>query len=111
MQPILFTLWGQPVYAYVVGTGLGYTLGAVIGVALGRRDQRPLVDLVETAVVVVLSALLGSKIFHVLFEAKGHVLSSGGVATGRIGRTEPLFKGRPRSIPCETALLLRLTVR
>ena len=29
----------------------------------------------------------------------------------RIGRTEPLFKGRPRSIPCETALLLRLTVR
>ena len=30
---------------------------------------------------------------------------------GRIGRTEPLFKRRPRSIPCETALLLRLTVR
>ena len=29
----------------------------------------------------------------------------------RIGRTEPLFKGRPRSTPCETALLLRLTVR
>ena len=29
----------------------------------------------------------------------------------RIGRTEPLFKGRPRSTPCETALLFRLTVR
>ena len=29
----------------------------------------------------------------------------------RIGRTEPLFTGRPRSTPCETALLLRLTVR
>ncbi len=82
MHPILFTLWGHPVYAYVLGTGLGYAIGAGLGITLGLLDKRALIDLVEAAIVVVLSALLGSKVFHVLFEAQGHVLSTGAKATG-----------------------------
>ena len=82
MQPILFTLWGQPLYAYIVGTGLAYALGAVLGVVMGLLDKRSLSDLVEAAIVVVLSAVLGSKVFHVLFEARGHVLSTGAKANG-----------------------------
>lgn len=82
MHPVLFTAFGEPVHAYAVTIVLGYVGGVVLGVWLGRRDGRELVDLLELGLVVVLSAMLGSKLFHVLFEAAGHRLSDGGVARG-----------------------------
>lgn len=82
MHPVLFTLLGEPVHAYAATSALGYVMGVVFGVWLGLKDGRALVDLLELGVVIVLSALLGSKLFHGLFEARGHKLSDGSIATG-----------------------------
>lgn len=82
VHPVLFTVFGEPVHAYAATTAFGYVGGALLGMRLGRSDGREWVDLVELAIVVVLSALLGTKVFHVLFEAAGHRLSDGTVATG-----------------------------
>jgi len=82
MHPTLFTLFGESVSAYAVGSTLGYIAGVTFGIYLGLKDGRDLLDLIELGVVVVLSAVLGSKLFHVLFEAEGHMLSNGGKAQG-----------------------------
>jgi phosphatidylglycerol:prolipoprotein diacylglycerol transferase len=82
MHPVLFEVAGLTVHAYAVASVLGYVVGVALGVWLGLKDGRPLRDLVDLALVVVLSALLGSKLFHVLFEAAGHKLSDGSVARG-----------------------------
>lgn len=79
MQPELFGL-----NAYTSATVLGYALGVVIGVGLGLRDGRDLRDLLEMGLVVVLSAVLGAKVFHTLFEAAGHRLPDGSTATGLV---------------------------
>ena len=84
MHPVLFTISGTPIHAYAVLTVLGYGFAAAIGLWLGRRDGRPWADLLEGAIVIVLSAVLGAKIFHTLFEAEGHNLGGGRVATGLI---------------------------
>jgi phosphatidylglycerol---prolipoprotein diacylglyceryl transferase len=82
MHPVLFTAFGEPVHAYAATSTLGYVVGVLFGLWLGRRDGRPLAELLELALVVVLAALLGSKLFHVLFEASGHRLSDGSRADG-----------------------------
>lgn len=84
MYPILFTAFGAPVHAYVAATVLGYGVAIVIGMALGRREQRDWRDLLDGAIVITLSAVLGAKIFHTLFEAEGHHLPDGSVATGLV---------------------------
>ena len=82
VHPVLFTAFGEPVFSYVVATVLGYGAGVAFGIAMGLKDGRSLRDLFDLALVCVISALLGSKLFHTLFEAKGHVLSDGTVADG-----------------------------
>lgn len=82
MYPVLFTAFGQTVHAYVVATVLGYGVAIVIGLALGRRDDRDWRDLLDGALVITLSAVLGAKIFHTLFEAEGHHLPDGSIASG-----------------------------
>lgn len=67
---------------YVLATAAGYALGVLIGVTLGLKDGRHWRDLLEMGVVVVISGVLGAKVFHTLFEAKGHVLPDGRTAEG-----------------------------
>lgn len=67
---------------YSAATIGGYALGVVIGLWLGLKDGRRLVDLLELGIVIVLSAVLGAKVFHTLFEGAGHHLPDGRIATG-----------------------------
>lgn len=67
---------------YTATTALGYAVGTGIGLWLGLKDGRHLRDLLELAVVIVISGVLGAKVFHTLFEAKGHVLPDGRIAEG-----------------------------
>lgn len=69
---------------YVSTTVLGYVLGVAIGFWLGFKDGRDPRDLLEMGLVIVLSAVLGAKVFHTLFEAAGHNLPDGTVATGLV---------------------------
>lgn len=75
---VLPSILGLNVYGWA--TGISYALAIVIGVQLGRRDGRSWRDLVELATVIVLAGVLGAKVFHTLFEARGHVLPDGRVA-------------------------------
>ncbi len=67
---------------YATATVLGYVLGVGIGLWLGLRDGRAVRDLLEMGIVVVLSAVLGAKVFHTLFESAGHHLPDGRIAEG-----------------------------
>lgn len=80
MQPVLFEIAGVKVQAYVVATVLGYAVATGIGLWLGRKDGRDWRDLFDGAIVLVISAVMGAKLFHVLFEAEGHVLGGGQIA-------------------------------
>jgi phosphatidylglycerol---prolipoprotein diacylglyceryl transferase len=80
VHPVLFTAFGEPVQAYAFFSVLGYAFGVVCGWILGLRDGRSWRELIDLAIVVVVGALLGSKLFHTLFEAKGHHLSDGTIA-------------------------------
>ena len=84
MQPTLFHVFGEAVNAYAAGSVVGYGAGVLLGVYYGLKDGRPLRDLLDLGLVVVLSALLGAKLFHTLFEASGHVLSDGTTAGGLV---------------------------
>lgn len=84
MQPTLFHVAGEAVSSYAAGSVVGYVAGVLIGFYYGLRDGRSLRDLIDVGLVVVLSALLGSKLFHTLFEARGHILSDGTAADGVI---------------------------
>lgn len=84
MHPVLFHAFGKPIYAYVAATVVSYVLAVIVGLWLARRDNRDWRDLIDGAIVIVLSAVLGAKLFHVLFEAEGHILPDGSVATGVI---------------------------
>lgn len=83
MRPTLFVLFGWPVPSYAVFMGLGFlaALGAIFmlvprqqGEAPGGLDRPQAWDLF---IVMVISAIFGSKIGHVVFEAPGHVGSNG----------------------------------
>ena len=63
-------------------TVAGYTLGSLLGVYFARQDERPWRDILEAITVICLSAVLGAKVFHTLFEARGHVLPDGRIAQG-----------------------------
>jgi phosphatidylglycerol:prolipoprotein diacylglycerol transferase len=77
LQPYLL---GIDIYAAATVLGYGFS---VVAVSLKNiKDGRRPVDLIELALVVVLSAVLGAKIFHTLFESAGHTLPDGSSATG-----------------------------
>jgi phosphatidylglycerol:prolipoprotein diacylglycerol transferase len=69
---------------YVTTTVLGYAVGVGIGFWLGLKDGRDPRDLLEMGLVIVLSCVLGAKVFHTLFEAAGHHLPDGSTAEGLI---------------------------
>jgi phosphatidylglycerol---prolipoprotein diacylglyceryl transferase len=82
VHPILFRLFGTPIHAYTVTMTLGIGGGVVLGFWLGRREGRSWRDLFDMGLVAVLGGLLGAKVFHAVFEAKGHHLSDGRTAHG-----------------------------
>ncbi len=82
MRPVLLHIGDTQLHAYVLAQVLGYAVAAAIGVYLARQDGRDWRDIIDGIIVIVLSAVLGAKLFHTLFEAKGHVLSDGTIATG-----------------------------
>ena len=97
MKPVLFEIWGWQAHAYAVFMFLGFAsaLGVILltvpprreGVTggLGRGEAWDLF------LVMVISALIGSKLGHVLFEAEGHVGSDG----QRIGSVVELLRDDP----------------
>lgn len=68
--------------AYEILVAISYIAGCVIVWAQARHDKRPTKEIVDVLTVMVLSALLGSKLFHAVFEAAGHELSTGQIASG-----------------------------
>jgi phosphatidylglycerol:prolipoprotein diacylglycerol transferase len=61
-----------------------YAVGVAVFLWRGRRDGRPLADLLDLSLVAVLGGLLGAKVFHTVFEARGHVLTDGTSARGAV---------------------------
>ena len=83
---------------------------ANIGRVVELRGELYVDDVARAFAIVAQNPVLRMRVREERGEPRG-VLGAAPRMSMRIGRTEPLFKGRPRSIPCETALLLRLTVR
>ena len=84
MFPVLFRIGDFPVSSYALLMALGYVaaLGALFHVTPKNGDapntgglDRPQVW--DLFIVLVVSSLIGAKVGHVLFEAPGHVSSSG----------------------------------
>lgn len=88
MRPVLFEVLGQSVHSYSLLVAIATAAGVVVGMALGRRDGRSWRDMVDLAIVAVVGGLLGAKVFHTLFEAAGHHLTDGGIATGVVDLLE-----------------------
>jgi phosphatidylglycerol:prolipoprotein diacylglycerol transferase len=82
VHPILFHAFGESVSSYTVANAIAYVSGALIGVMLARKDGRPWRDVIDGVIVAILSGMLGAKLFHTFFEARGHELSDGTRATG-----------------------------
>lgn len=69
---------------YTITVCGSYALGVVIASWLARLHNRSWLEIIDVLSVMVLSAVLGSKWAHVLFEAKGHILQNGRHAQGII---------------------------
>ncbi|OGQ26823.1 MAG: hypothetical protein A2138_14455, partial [Deltaproteobacteria bacterium RBG_16_71_12] len=82
MRPVLFEAFGETVHSYPALVALATIVGVAVGLALGRKDGRTWRDLIDLAIVVVVGALLGAKVFHTVFEAEGHHLTDGRIAKG-----------------------------
>lgn len=57
-----------------------YLLGSLIFLALAHQHKRPLLETLLVLAVILVTALQGSKLAHLLFEARGHWLSDGQIA-------------------------------
>jgi phosphatidylglycerol---prolipoprotein diacylglyceryl transferase len=103
VHPVLFTLpswlpfgWGGPLSTYGFMITLATLAAAVWGVALGRRGGVSWMEGAEIAFVAVVGGMVGSKVFHTLFEADGHVLQDGSIARSawQLLRDDPLHWAR-----------------
>ncbi len=65
---------------YFTNMLLSYALGAMIFLALAYRDGRKSQEALRVLGVILVSAIFGSKLAHVSFEAKGHWLTNGQIA-------------------------------
>lgn len=82
MKPILFEIGRFSVSSYSFMVMISVLLGALIVYRKAMLDGRSAREIFDVVLVMSLSALIGAKLFHVLFEAKGHILSNGTVAEG-----------------------------
>lgn len=67
--------------AYTLMVLVGYFASALCFWGLARGQSRPRSQIVALLTIALLSSLLGAKIGHTLFEARGHQLEDGRVAT------------------------------
>lgn len=81
-MPVLFRVLGYDVQSYVFLSTLSFILGIFIIASMARKDGREWNEIIAVLTVMILSALIGAKSFHVLLEARGHLLSDGSVASG-----------------------------
>ena len=65
---------------YFTNMLLSYVLGSLIFMWLAYKNKRPILETLQILGVILLTAILGSKIAHALFEARGHWLSNGLIA-------------------------------
>ncbi len=77
-----FELGSIIVSSYFLSVGLAFLSANVTFLVLAKRNGYGWADLFKLACGFTVSAILGAKIFHVIFEAKGHLLSNGELATG-----------------------------
>jgi phosphatidylglycerol---prolipoprotein diacylglyceryl transferase len=82
MMPVLFRVLDYDVYSYVFFVVLSFILGICIVAVMARKDRRRWSEIIVVLTVMILSALIGAKLFHVLLEARGHLLSDGSEASG-----------------------------
>lgn len=82
MRPVLFAFEGFEVSSYGFFVAMGYVIGLAWTMTTMVRGGRAQKDVRDGAIVLVLGALLGGKVFHVLFEAQGHRLADGSLARG-----------------------------
>jgi len=82
MKSILFNIWGYPVFSYPFFILLSYLVGGFIFINMARKDRRNWSETLDVLLIGTISSVLGAKLFHVLFEAKGHILSNGEIALG-----------------------------
>jgi phosphatidylglycerol---prolipoprotein diacylglyceryl transferase len=87
VHPVLFTLpsWlplnmGGAISTYGVAAVVATMIGVLWGIHLARGVGFSLVDCLELALIVVVGGMVGSKVFHTLFEADGHILTDGTTA-------------------------------
>jgi phosphatidylglycerol---prolipoprotein diacylglyceryl transferase len=84
MFPTLARIANMPIDTYGTLVAVSLVIGTVWGFLLAHKRQIDRVDLAELVVVLIVGGFFGSKIFHTLFEAKGHVLNNGTIAAGVI---------------------------
>ncbi|MCP4502622.1 MAG: prolipoprotein diacylglyceryl transferase [Deltaproteobacteria bacterium] len=82
MYPVLFEAFGVTFHSYAVFVILAFTVAVSLGGMLAFKDGRDPLDILEGIFVIILGAVLGSKVFHTLFESKGHDLGDGKIAKG-----------------------------
>lgn len=86
MRPILFELLGVEVASYAALMAVGYVAALWVVMRQTRRVPPPSAldrdQVWDLFIVMLVSSLLGAKVGHVLFEAPGHTLQGGRVATG-----------------------------
>ena len=82
MNPVLTNVWGYSVQSYVILIILSFVLGIFTIAKMARKDNRGWNEIIDVLTVMSLSALIGSKLFHVVLEARGHLLSDGSEASG-----------------------------
>ena len=78
--------------SYLIFVVSSFFLAGLIFIRLGVKDGRSFRLCFDAFGVAVIFAIFGAKIAHVLFESRGHRLSSGGIATGILDllRDDPL---------------------
>ena len=82
------------IYSFFIILGCLSAFGLVF--YLAKKSGRPNLEVLDLNIIIFMSALFGAKLFHVLFEAKGHKLSNNQVANNLWGllRDDPfhMFK-------------------
>ncbi|MES2504588.1 MAG: prolipoprotein diacylglyceryl transferase family protein [Myxococcota bacterium] len=62
---------------YFLMTFIAYFTGSCVFAYAAYKDHRPMFAIAKVLLLIVVCSILGSKIFHVLFEAPGHIAPDG----------------------------------
>ncbi len=82
MYPTLLQILDIKIPSYFVFSFLGYFCAVILATYLAKREGMRLVEIFDFGIIIIISALLGSKLGHCLFEATNHKTSDGKMVTG-----------------------------